>query len=309
MKEDEILSIQALLPDPESRQVVLEFLVGSIRKANLETSGRWAVIVGKTIQLKVGRSDVLTISSDSVIVLINSGRMPKELKSLATIRPTREPFYRIRLGDYPEGKFDVQGSFECKFRTSDAVRALKIGRLRVAHDLWIKEAARTELANYPVTANTIEMLQEFCHTQIPYPSYLQPSSTEEVAAAHNFYPEELEESDSFSEGCLQRIFIDKYERSTAARVECIAHYGPRCSVCRMSFEEVYGDSFRNFIHVHHLRPISKIGTKYQVDPVRDLRPVCPNCHAAIHSRKDTPYSIEEVQDLLRKAQHVIPHEK
>jgi len=34
--------------------------------------------------------------------------------------------------------------------------------------------------------------------------------------------------------------------------------------------------------VHHLVPISKIGKKYRVDPIKDLRPVCPNCHAVIH---------------------------
>jgi len=33
------------------------------------------------------------------------------------------------------------------------------------------------------------------------------------------------------------------------------------------------------------------------DPIRDLRPVCPNCHVVIH-RREPPYSIDEVRQLL-----------
>jgi 5-methylcytosine-specific restriction enzyme A len=53
-----------------------------------------------------------------------------------------------------------------------------------------------------------------------------------------------------------------------------------------------------FIHVHHLTPLSSLGTDYEVDPIRDLRPVCPNCHAVLH-RREPPYSPEEVQQFLQ----------
>lgn len=43
-------------------------------------------------------------------------------------------------------------------------------------------------------------------------------------------------------------------------------------------------SFANAVNKSALLPISEIGEKYVVDPVRDLIPVCPNCHAAIHSK-------------------------
>jgi 5-methylcytosine-specific restriction protein A len=66
----------------------------------------------------------------------------------------------------------------------------------------------------------------------------------------------------------------------------------------MRFSNVYGKLAQGLIDVHHLRQISEIGVKYQVDPVRDLRPVCPNCHAVIHLRCP-PSSIEEVRAMLR----------
>ena len=49
--------------------------------------------------------------------------------------------------------------------------------------------------------------------------------------------------------------------------------------------------------VHHLRPLSEIGAGYKLALVKDLRPVCPNCHAMIHTRVPV-YTIEEMKKLL-----------
>jgi predicted HNH restriction endonuclease len=43
--------------------------------------------------------------------------------------------------------------------------------------------------------------------------------------------------------------------------------------------------------------LSRIGPDYVVNPIEDLRPVCPNCHAIIH-RCTPPYSIEDVRRFL-----------
>jgi 5-methylcytosine-specific restriction protein A len=60
---------------------------------------------------------------------------------------------------------------------------------------------------------------------------------------------------------------------------------------------VYGAEFAGFIHVHHLRPLSEVASEHVVDPVADLCPVCPNCHAVIHYGGRLR-SIEEVRQLL-----------
>ncbi|HEV3146557.1 MAG TPA: hypothetical protein VGZ47_21900 [Gemmataceae bacterium] len=110
--------------------------------------------------------------------------------------------------------------------------------------------------------------------------------------------EEVTTPKPLTEGSVFRIEVNAYERSPVARQRCIESYGAKCFVCRFDFGEVYGPLAEGYIHVHHLRPLSEIAQNYVVDPVNDLRPVCPNCHAVLHLRKP-PYSIEEIDNLLR----------
>lgn len=116
---------------------------------------------------------------------------------------------------------------------------------------------------------------------------------------HNpFTPADAEEQIVYTEGSPAQVTLTKYERNPYARKACIEHYGLSCSVCDFNFERVYGELGKDFIHVHHLTQIAKIGMKYSVDPIKDLRPVCPNCHAMIHKRKKA-LAIEELKSLLK----------
>jgi len=101
----------------------------------------------------------------------------------------------------------------------------------------------------------------------------------------------------FFEGAVKRAELSVYERSPEARRMCIQHYGTKCSVCDFDFGKVYGQLAEGFIHVHHLTPLARIGAKYTVDPVRDLRPVCPNCHAVLHM-KTPPLDIDVVKKII-----------
>ncbi len=112
-------------------------------------------------------------------------------------------------------------------------------------------------------------------------------------------PDELDEMEEFYEGAVKSIKVNAFERDQKARNICIEHYGAKCEVCGMTFESRYGEVGKGFIHVHHLKPLSEIGAEYKVDPINDLRPVCPNCHAMLHMRKP-PYSIDEVKDMIKK---------
>ena len=96
------------------------------------------------------------------------------------------------------------------------------------------------------------------------------------------YYDEIPNPENVFEGAKKEIVVNCYERSHEAREKCIAAHGCKCAVCGMDFEKMYGEIGRGFIHVHHVVPISSIGKEYQIDPVKDLIPVCPNCHAMLH---------------------------
>lgn len=101
------------------------------------------------------------------------------------------------------------------------------------------------------------------------------------------------------EGALRRVVSSEYERSSAARDACIAHHGSSCMICGFSFEAVYGALGAGFIHVHHIVPLASVGGAYVVNPITDLAPVCPNCHAMLH-RGDSPMSVEDLRGLVSR---------
>lgn len=93
--------------------------------------------------------------------------------------------------------------------------------------------------------------------------------------------------------------LSKYERNREARNACIKAHGCVCAICGFDFGKIYGDAFIGIIEVHHIVPISTIGKEYILDPVNDLVPVCPNCHTALHSKKDGVYTVEELKEIIK----------
>ena len=109
---------------------------------------------------------------------------------------------------------------------------------------------------------------------------------------------EVATSATHQEGAVLRVSVNRYERDPKARVKCIEHYGTCCAVCELDFEKRYGEIGKGFIHVHHLRPLGQLKSSYRLDPLKDLVPVCPNCHAMLH-RRDPPFDIEQLRHRLR----------
>ena len=99
------------------------------------------------------------------------------------------------------------------------------------------------------------------------------------------------------EGNLKTITVNVYERSAKARKACIGSLGTICSVCGFDFGKIYGAIGEGFIHVHHLQDLASIGLEYEVDPVRDLCPVCPNCHAMLH-KSNPSFTIAELKKII-----------
>ena len=109
------------------------------------------------------------------------------------------------------------------------------------------------------------------------------------------FPDEVT---AYHEGAVKTVSVNRYERNPAARDECIAHFGAKCAVCGFVGKQTYGTSGEDLIHVHHIIELSKVGEEYEVNPIKDLIPVCPNCHAMIHRRKPA-FSVAEIKKMLQ----------
>ena len=123
-----------------------------------------------------------------------------------------------------------------------------------------------------------------------------PQQAVETAQTASEDPDQL-----FTEGARCGIAADRYERSSSARQACLQANGNACAICGFDFAKAYGPEFVGIIQVHHITPISEIGHEYQVDPIHDLIPVCPNCHVALHSKPGGTYTPDELRALLRRA--------
>lgn len=103
------------------------------------------------------------------------------------------------------------------------------------------------------------------------------------------------------EGARKTVIVNRYERNRLARQQCLAAHGTACKVCGIDFGVAYGGLADGFIHVHHVVPISSVGSEYTLDPINDLVPVCPNCHAMLHHGVREPRSPENLRNLLASA--------
>jgi 5-methylcytosine-specific restriction protein A len=96
------------------------------------------------------------------------------------------------------------------------------------------------------------------------------------------------------EGGRATAVVNKYERSRLNRKRCLDFFGFKCRGCGSDMESIYGPIGNQVIHVHHLVPVSQMGGSYRLNPLKDLVPLCPNCHNVVH-RSDPPLPIEELR--------------
>lgn len=103
------------------------------------------------------------------------------------------------------------------------------------------------------------------------------------------------------EGAQINVIVNRYERSQINRQACISIYGNKCQICGFDFGEKYGAEGEGYIEVHHITPVSQLGDGYLVNPVKDLIPLCSNCHSMIH-RQYPPYTVKEVKDFIKNSE-------
>ena len=275
----------SLWPDPAVSRAVAMNLAASIRAAHMAADGSWEVTMfSDFIRLNVGQVETLTLSKGTIRLFF---RAPLELNS--------NHRFEIQLTDSPVFPSVPIPSGICSVEVADM--ASLPTSVRDAHDAYIRAAAsfkRGSPFKKAYSPAVLEYVESALGTTLPRPSYVTADSPGQRVTP---LADELDLSQPIMEGARYRITVNAYERDPRARQLCIARHGTACVVCGFSFGSVYGPVADGFIHVHHLRPLSENGGEHEINPVEDLRPVCPNCHAVLH-RRVPAFSIEEVRTML-----------
>lgn len=276
---------------------VMKALGASIELAHQHGPDRWGIrLAADSIMLKVGMHEVLQIGDWNLPfhLIVDKNTVHLGLRSYSELW-----FYE---GEDRDGNPREKGIYRSNPGSEACDMPFEMVKyvyqeLSNSHAEIIARAAKKP--KHPSTRSThsaelVQFLAEELGRTLPQPMYFEASDDHHLP----LIAEELLSDEQFTEGAARQILVNAYERDRRARQLCIKHYGARCFVCGLSFEERYGSEATGIIHVHHVIPLSEIGESYQVDPIKDLRPVCPNCHAVIHATKP-PRTIEQVEKMVR----------
>lgn len=102
------------------------------------------------------------------------------------------------------------------------------------------------------------------------------------------------------EGRKIAYYTTKYERSKANREKAVHKHGFKCIACGFDFYEVYGERGKNFIEVHHIKPLFSLDEEVTIDPKTDLVCLCSNCHRMIHRNKKEILTVEELKKIIEE---------
>jgi len=108
------------------------------------------------------------------------------------------------------------------------------------------------------------------------------------------YAEVQKEGSEEMEGNITVSLVKRRERSSRNRIRCLEIHGEKCFICGLIPQEKYQKA-GGILEVHHLHPLALVENERLYDPSSDLVPLCPNCHRAVHTRKPTPWSPEEIK--------------
>ncbi|MEG1276469.1 MAG: hypothetical protein RSD26_00585, partial [Cellulosilyticaceae bacterium] len=103
----------------------------------------------------------------------------------------------------------------------------------------------------------------------------------------------------------KEIVIEENKEQTNDEIEklkkeCLEYYGAICEICGFDYGYTYGEGFESKIDIHHIQATCEEEILLHTDPIKDLIPICHNCHCIVHS-KTPPYSVDEMRVMLKNA--------
>lgn len=71
----------------------------------------------------------------------------------------------------------------------------------------------------------------------------------------------------------------------------------RCLVCGFDFEQRYGVLGAEFIEMHHIKPLASRQGRRRTK-VKDLTPLCSNCHRMVHYKRRIPLTLQALKQKV-----------
>ena len=113
-------------------------------------------------------------------------------------------------------------------------------------------------------------------------------------------PRETDEENEieYFEGRLTEVKVLSRQRNRAARQQCLEASGYTCYVCDFNFEKTYGDIGKNFLEVHHTKPLATYDDEHPI-PQSELVALCSNCHSMVHRKREV-LDVNELKKMLQE---------
>lgn len=200
---------------------------------------------------------------------------------------------------------------------NDTYFSQKVRNLKSHDTLVSKELAIDENKGFKITQKGREYLQAHQET-IDY-ILTEPFNYNDVKSALDDIQKEgkmipLEEI--ISEGKILTRNVQVRERSSRLRSKAIEYFTHDnkicCDCCGFNFPNFYGEHYgKDCIEIHHIKPIFQ----YQDDTLdqsiekalRNLLPVCPNCHRIIHKNRIGSEQLSSFKTELTHQNSYIKH--
>jgi hypothetical protein len=275
---DEIAEARAVIvgavPYANARKTVLQQLIDSSEYAQRVAPSAWgATLFSDGFRLNVGQVEVLVLSGEGIRL-----NLVGEVGEAPFIGPL-----------FVEAQYQSVPEISCAFVGTPDEFVVCRDSLKEAHLRFVERAATTQSGRPRIGTRFRDSHSEaliafayadrYPHTEMVFPNELQPGIT-------------------YIEGARKQVWVNAFERDPKGREACLSHHGFNCAVCEFNFEDRYGEKGKGYIHVHHLRPMALTDGEYELDPIADLRPVCPNCHAMLH-RGEIVLTIDELRQTLK----------
>ncbi|MDX1959509.1 MAG: HNH endonuclease [Leptospiraceae bacterium] len=243
--------------------------------SNLKLNGKvtrtWSCISHKSIRI-----------GDRVFIII-LGQEPKGI--FASGKVISNPFLSPHWNDENKNIYKVSIELEILLNpSSEPILTLEyLNSETLSKQNWFSQASGISIRN-DVTEELEKLWFEF----------LQKNKLKQ-----NYFLDYDNSLPTYVEGASIEITQTRYERNPYVRKECLKYHGYSYKICNFNFEKFYGNLGYKYIHVHHITPISTNQKETTIDPIKDLIPVCPNCHAMLH-KSNPPLSVEELKEIIEE---------